>query len=177
MLSPAARTMMVLVLAVIALASFSQGAAARGGSGGVTVIVKSDGWTGHRAMHHSHRFGALKQWHKQRRLAEKNSATRAFQRSAAHRFDVDGFAGHHFHQPPHRAEEGKNFHKPRHAAHSGYSFKGPRIIVVAPSGTQRSAAPGVVVLRGSNSAVTVLGSGKAVVFSTSPSFKHIVIGK
>lgn len=191
MLGSAARTMLVLVLAGLALGLSAQGAAARGGSGGVTVIVNGDGWTGQRLMktRHSHRHGdrwaqprrfggsAAALWHKQRRLASENPAVRAFQRSATHRFGFHRHGERSFHKPPHRAHSKHSFHKPSHHAHGGHGFKGPRVIVIEPSGARRSATPNVVVLRGSSSAVTVLGGGKVVVLSTSPSFKHIVIGK
>lgn len=177
MLGAAARTALVLAFAGLALAFSFQGAAARGGSGGVTVIVSGDGWNSQRAMNtrHSHRQGH--QWRNQSRPALKNPAIRAFHRSAPHRFSFESHRARAFHKPPDHVHSKHSFHKPSHHAHSGHGFNGPRIIVVEPSGTRRTTAPGVVVLRGGSSAVGVLGGGKVIVLSPSPSFKHIVVGK
>jgi hypothetical protein len=191
----AARTVMtLLLLAGIALALTAQSAAARGGSGGVTVIVNGDRLPVQRIVkfkgrHHfgsrsmrTHRFGgsAVDQWRRHSRHDSSNVAVRAFQRSAAHHA---GFhSGRVFHS-------GRGFHKPPLHAHARHSFKGPRIILVAPPGAHRAGAHragshGVVVFRGSGAhslaggqAPGALGGGKLIVLSSSPRFKHVIVGK
>jgi hypothetical protein len=184
----AARTVMpLLLLAGLALALGVQSAAARGGSGGVTVIVNGDRLPVQRLVttqgkHHfgsrwtrTHRFGgsAVDQWRRHSRHDSDNVAVRAFQRSAAHH------AGFHSGRVFHSS---RGFHKPPLQAHARHTFKAPRIILVAPPGAHRAGSHGVVVLRGSGAqslaggqAPGTLGGGKLIVLSSSPRFKHIVV--
>lgn len=172
------RTVMtLLLLAGIALALSTQSAAARGGSGGVAVIVNGDRLpvrhimkthsrhhvikhritTSHGKRHfgprvmRTHRFGgsAVDQRRKHSRHDANNIATRIFERSAAHR---SGFhSGRVFHSD-------RGFHKPPHHAHARHGFKhgskpphrlkAPRIIFVEPTRARRTGPHGIVVIRG-----------------------------
>jgi hypothetical protein len=120
--------MMVLVLAGIALAFSTQGAAARGGSSGVTVVVNGGKTFGHRAFAppSAHRFTG--------------------QRFDGHRFTGHRFSGHHMHgtlpdehhslsrlqrSTPHAARlhhSGRAFDTPHFHRFAGHDFKGPRVL-------------------------------------------------
>jgi hypothetical protein len=177
--------MTLLVLAGLALALSMQSAAARGGSGGVTVIVSGDRSPVQRIVktqskHHfgsrwtrTHRFGGspVDQWRRHSGHDSSNVAVRAFQRSAAHHA---GFRSH----------SGRDLHKPPPRAHARHALTAPRMILVAPPGARRAGGHGVVVFRGSGAhslaggrAPGALGGGKLIVLSSSPRFKHVVVGK
>ena len=198
----AARTVMtLLLLAGIALALSTQSAGARGGSGGVTVIVNGDRLPvqrivkvqskhpfGSRQMR-THRFGgsAVDQWRRHSRHDSDNVAVRAFQRSAAHRAGFHSgrvfHSGRGFHKPPLHAHARRGFKAPHHAR-AKHSFNGPHIIVVEPTGARRVRSHSVVVVRGGGAhsltvgqAPGILGGSKLIVLPSSPHFKHIIVGK
>jgi len=186
-----ARTvMMVLLLAGLALALPTQGAAARGGSAGVTIIVNGDRGAVQRVVkaegvhrfagHRVHRFGARAfytvprhsrhAFHGSKRHAAGKVAAGAFQRNAAHH------AGFHH-------DNGRHFSKPRFHAPRGKGFSGPRLISVGRSGTQRLDGHGVVVFKGSGfhsfagaaRQAPEGAGGKLILLAPSPHFKHIVV--
>lgn len=201
----ARRVMMVLLLAGVALALSTQGAAARHASSATTALVNGDRWprqpivqvqSSHRFVgQRAHRSGfrdfhpmqrhSRHAFHGFKRHDSNNVAVRIFQRSAAHHAGFHSgrvfHSGRGFHKPPHHAHTRHSF---EHGFKAPHSFKAPRIIVVDPTGVRRAGSHSVVVVRGGGAhsftggkVLGAPGGGKLIVLPSSPHFKHIIVGK